>query len=83
VGVDGWQIMWDVRVVALAEARFRLNAAASAFDNGYTLALAITAIALAAGGAFTYGYLKRPPTASTQQAQHPTEGIDTAGIKTA
>ena len=45
--------------------------AASAFDNGHTLALAITAIALAAGSAFTYRYLKRQPTTSTEQAQHP------------
>ena len=42
-----------------------------AFDNGYTLALAITAIALAAGSAFTYRYLKRQPTTPTEQAQHP------------
>jgi DHA2 family multidrug resistance protein-like MFS transporter len=48
-----------------------LDAAASAFDNGYTLALAITAIALAAGSAFTYRYLKRQPITSTKQAQHP------------
>ena len=48
-----------------------MNAAASAFDNGYTLALAITTLALAAGSAFTYRYLKRQPTASTEQAQHP------------
>ena len=46
-----------------------LNAAASAFDNGYTLALAITTIALAAGSAFTYRYLTRQPTARAQQAQ--------------
>ena len=53
------------------QARTLLDAAASAFDNGYTLALAITAIALAAGSAFTYRYLKRQPTTSTEQAQHP------------
>jgi DHA2 family multidrug resistance protein-like MFS transporter len=53
------------------QARTLLDAAASAFDNGYTLALAITAIALAAGSAFTYRYLKRQPTAPTEQAQHP------------
>jgi MFS transporter, DHA2 family, multidrug resistance protein len=43
------------------QAHALLDAAASAFDNGYTLALAITAIALAAGSAFTYRYLKRQP----------------------
>ena len=53
------------------QARPLLDAAASAFDNGYTLALAITAIALAAGSAFTYRYLKRQLTTSTEQAQHP------------
>ena len=54
-----------------------------AFDNGYTLSLAITAIALAAGSAFTYRYLRRQPTPSTEQAQHATEGIGAAGVKTA
>jgi DHA2 family multidrug resistance protein-like MFS transporter len=53
------------------QAHTLLEAAASAFDNGYTLALAITAIALAAGSAFTYRYLKRQPISSTEQAQHP------------
>ena len=53
------------------QARTLLDAAASAFDNGYTLALAITAIALAAGSAFTYRYLKRQPTTSAEQARHP------------
>ena len=53
------------------QARTVLNAAASAFDNGYTLALAITALALAAGTAFTYRYLTRQPTAPTEQTQHP------------
>jgi MFS transporter, DHA2 family, multidrug resistance protein len=48
-----------------------LDAAASAFDNGYTLALAITAIALAAGSAFTFRYLKRQPTTPAEQAQRP------------
>jgi hypothetical protein len=48
-----------------------LNAAASAFDNGYTVALAITALALAAGSAFTYRYLTRRPATCTDQAQHP------------
>jgi hypothetical protein len=48
-----------------------MNAAASAFDNGYNLALAVTALALAAGSAFTYRYLTRQPTAPTQQTQHP------------
>jgi DHA2 family multidrug resistance protein-like MFS transporter len=65
------------------QARTLLDAAASAFDHGYTLALAITALALAAGSAFAYHYLKRQPTASTEQAQHATEGIGTAGAKTA
>ena len=53
------------------EARTLLAAAASAFDNGYTLALAITTLALAAGSAFTYRYLTRQPTTPTQQTQHP------------
>jgi MFS transporter, DHA2 family, multidrug resistance protein len=53
------------------QARTLLDAAASAFDNGYTLALAITAIALAAGSAFTYHYLTRQPTTPAEQAQHP------------
>jgi DHA2 family multidrug resistance protein-like MFS transporter len=53
------------------QARTLLAAAASAFDNGYTLALAITAIALAAGSAFTYRYLKRQPATPAEQAQHP------------
>ena len=48
------------------EARTLLDAAASAFDNGYTVALAITAIALAAGSAFTYRYLKRQPATSAE-----------------
>ena len=54
-----------------SQARTLLDAAASAFDNGYTLALAITAIALAAGSAFTYRYLKRQPPTPAEQAQHP------------
>jgi len=53
------------------QAHTLLAAAASAFNNGYTLALAITAIALAAGSAFTYRYLNRQPATSTEQAQHP------------
>ena len=53
------------------QARTLLDAAASAFDNGYTLALAITAIALAAGSAFTYRYLTRQPATAAEQAQHP------------
>ena len=53
------------------QAHALLDAAASAFDNGYTLALAITAIALAAGSAFTYRYLKRQPATPAEQAQHP------------
>jgi DHA2 family multidrug resistance protein-like MFS transporter len=64
------------------QARTLLNAAASAFDNGYTLALAITAIALAAGSALTYRYLKQQPATPAEQAQHATEGIGTAGAKT-
>jgi len=56
------------------QARTLLAAAASAFDNGYTLALAITAIALAAGSAFTYRYLKRQPTTPTEQARRPRTG---------
>ena len=53
------------------QAHTLMNAAASAFDNGYTLALAITAIALAAGSAFTYRYLRRQPPTPTEQARHP------------
>ena len=53
------------------QAHTLLDAAARAFDNGYTLALAITAIALAAGSAFTYRYLNRRPTTPTEQSQHP------------
>jgi DHA2 family multidrug resistance protein-like MFS transporter len=53
------------------QARTLLAAAASAFDNGYTLALAITAIALAAGSAFTYRYLKRQPATPAEQTRHP------------
>jgi DHA2 family multidrug resistance protein-like MFS transporter len=60
------------------QARTLLAAAASAFDNGYTLALAITAIALATGSAFTYRYLQRQPTTSAGQAQHPVPA-DNAG----
>jgi DHA2 family multidrug resistance protein-like MFS transporter len=65
------------------QARPLLDAAAGAFDNGYTLALGITAIALAAGGAFAYRYLRRQPAASAEQARHATEGTGTAGVKTA
>ncbi|HEY5399733.1 MAG TPA: MFS transporter [Trebonia sp.] len=64
------------------QARTLLDAAASAFDNGYTLALAVTAIALAAGSAFAYRYLRRQPAASAEQAQQATEGIGTADVKT-
>ena len=60
------------------QAHALMNAAASAFDNGYTLALAITALALAittlalaAGSAFTYRYLTRQPTAPAEQTRHP------------
>src|SRR5487761_1819679 len=53
------------------QAHALMNAAASAFDNGYTLALAIATVALAAGSAFTYRHLTRQPTAATEQAQHP------------
>jgi hypothetical protein len=45
----------------LAIAGALLDAAVGAFDNGYILVLAITAVALAAGSAFTYRYLKRQP----------------------
>ena len=62
------------------QARTLLDAAASAFDNGYTLALAITAIALAAGSAFTYRYLKRQPTTPAEQAQHPETISDRSAI---
>jgi MFS transporter, DHA2 family, multidrug resistance protein len=54
-----------------SQARTLLDAAASAFDHGYTLALAITAIALAAGSAFTYRYLTRQPATPAEQARHP------------
>jgi DHA2 family multidrug resistance protein-like MFS transporter len=53
------------------QARTLLAAAASAFDNGYTLALAITAIALTAGSAFTYRYLHRQPATPAELARHP------------
>ncbi len=53
------------------QAHTLLDAAAGAFDNGYTLALAITTLALAAGSAFTYRYLKRQPATRTDRAQHP------------
>ena len=59
----------------VGQARTLLDAAASAFDNGYTLALAITAIALAAGSTFIYHYLKRQPATPAQLAQdHPERG---------
>ena len=60
------------------QARALLDAAASAFDKGYTLALAIAVIALAAGSAFTCRYLKRQPATSTAQVQHP-EPAQTGG----
>jgi DHA2 family multidrug resistance protein-like MFS transporter len=63
------------------QARILLAAAASAFDNGYTLALAITAIALAAGSAFTYRYLKRQPATSTEQPPAPRTGLARAGSR--
>src|SRR5580693_7018024 len=53
------------------QARTLLDAAASAIDTAYTLALAITALALAAGSAFTYRCLTRQPATATEQAQHP------------
>jgi DHA2 family multidrug resistance protein-like MFS transporter len=59
------------RHLPAGQAHTLINAAASAFDNGYTLALAITAIALVAGSAFTYRYLKRQPPTPTEQARHP------------
>jgi DHA2 family multidrug resistance protein-like MFS transporter len=46
------------------QAHTLLDAAASAFDNGYTIALVIAVIALTAGSAFTYRYLKRQPVMS-------------------
>jgi DHA2 family multidrug resistance protein-like MFS transporter len=62
------------------QARTLLGAAASAFDNGYTLALAITAIALAAGSAFTYRYLRRQPATPAEQAQHPETISDRSAV---
>jgi DHA2 family multidrug resistance protein-like MFS transporter len=59
-----------------SQAHALLAAAASAFDNGYTLALAITAIALAAGSTFTYRYLHRQPATPAEQAQHPEPARD-------
>jgi DHA2 family multidrug resistance protein-like MFS transporter len=53
------------------QAHTLMHAAASAFDNGYTVALAIAALALAAGSAFTYRYLKLQPDAPTEQTRHP------------
>src|SRR5580693_9209872 len=52
----------------------------SAFDNGYTLALAVTVLALAAGSAFTYRYLKRQPATPAEQAQHPETINDRSAI---
>jgi len=54
-----------------SQARTLMNAAASAFDHGYTLTLAITTLALTAGSAFTYRYLTRQPTTPAEPAQHP------------
>ena len=51
------------------QARTLMSAAASAFDNGYTLALAIAAIALAAGSAVAYRYLTWQTPAATEQAR--------------
>ena len=59
------------RHLPASQARTLLDTAASAFDNGYLLALAITALALAAGSAFTYHHHTRQPTTPTEQAQHP------------
>ncbi len=53
------------------QAHALLDAAGGAFDSGYTLALAITVIALGAGGAFTYRYLKRQPATPAERARHP------------
>jgi DHA2 family multidrug resistance protein-like MFS transporter len=53
------------------QAHALLDAAASAFDNGYTLALAITVIALVAGSAFTYRHVRRQPATRAEQARHP------------
>ena len=55
----------------VGQAHILLAAAASAFDNGYIIALAVTATALAAGSAFTYRYLTRQPATPAEQAQHP------------
>jgi MFS transporter, DHA2 family, multidrug resistance protein len=60
------------------QARTLLDAAASAFDHGYTLALAITAVALAAGSALIYRYLTPQPAASAEQRRHPALGKTTA-----
>ncbi|MGW0578204.1 MFS transporter [Streptomyces sp. NPDC002920] len=49
-----------------------LNAAHDAFDNGYVLTLAITAVVLLAGSAFTARRLTRPTPAPTS-ASEPTE----------
>ncbi|MFD5164285.1 MFS transporter [Streptomyces hawaiiensis] len=43
------------------EAQPLLDAAKSAFDNGYTTTLALAAVVLATGSLFTYRYLSRTP----------------------
>jgi DHA2 family multidrug resistance protein-like MFS transporter len=64
--------------LAAGQAHALLDAATSAFDKGYTLALAIAVIALAAGSAFTCRYLKRQPATSAAQVQRP-EPAQTGG----
>jgi DHA2 family multidrug resistance protein-like MFS transporter len=64
--------------LSAGQAHALLDAAASAFDNGYILALAITVIALAAGSAFAYRYLHRQSTTPAEQARHP-EPAQTGG----
>jgi DHA2 family multidrug resistance protein-like MFS transporter len=64
--------------LSAGQAHALLDAAASAFDNGYILALAITVIALAAGSAFAYRYLHRQPTTPAERARHP-EPAQTGG----
>jgi MFS transporter, DHA2 family, multidrug resistance protein len=49
------------RQLPATEAKPLLEAAKSAFDNGYTATLALAAVVLAAGSLFTYRYLSRTP----------------------
>ncbi|MEV0218541.1 MFS transporter [Streptomyces sp. NPDC050704] len=55
------------------EAQPLLDAAKSAFDNGYTVTLALAAAVLAAGSLFTYRYLARTPAPSTDEQTGATE----------